>query len=165
MASPLIVHISRRILRQLQLGKGMFFDAEMMDELAACGIWDLAHQKAAELQKAEADRRRQEREEQREAAREGHGGARSRRGVFGRSIRPSQRGAVAADADDQDLEGDLRKERAREDVNQVIARVRRNLRMPPRHSSVSAHDEVQQSSERTHSKSKSNVVELASRKA
>lgn len=46
MASSKIVEISRRITRQLDLGKGMFFDADALAVLTECGAVELI-QKAA----------------------------------------------------------------------------------------------------------------------
>lgn len=57
MASSQIVEISRRITRQLDLGKGMFFDADMLRVLAECGAVEL-------IQKVTSDHLRERAAEQ-----------------------------------------------------------------------------------------------------
>lgn len=52
-----LLHIARRISRQLALGRGMMFDAEQLDLLAAIGVNDLIQAKAAEAVKAQAQAR------------------------------------------------------------------------------------------------------------
>lgn len=72
--SALIVEISRRVLRQLHLGKGMFFDSQMLSELAECGALDAIQNGATEHLRARAAERRAQ-DEEREAERRGLAGA------------------------------------------------------------------------------------------
>ena len=61
--SALTVQLSRRITRQLDLGKGMFFDADAMGVLAECGALDLIQKRASDYLKARVAARREACEE------------------------------------------------------------------------------------------------------
>lgn len=70
MKSSLIVEISRRATRALDLGKGMFFDADAMAVLAGCGALDAMQSAASEYLKERASERLEARHSaQRSAAR------------------------------------------------------------------------------------------------
>jgi hypothetical protein len=62
MASSLIIELSRRITRQLDLGKGMFFDADAMAVLAECGALELIQKAAADHLRERAAERLKARE-------------------------------------------------------------------------------------------------------
>lgn len=59
--AELIVPLARRVSRQLELGKGMFFQPEALAELARCGVVEMMSRVAAESQREDAIRFRKER--------------------------------------------------------------------------------------------------------
>ena len=125
--SGLIVQLSRRISRQLELGKGMFFDSAAMEEMAAAGVWDVAHKCAGDRQREEAVRRRAE-SEAREAERYGQP-AISRGATPGERRTFARRRAHGLHLVDPD-QGQWAQRPAEDDVSEVLARVRRKLGMP-----------------------------------
>ena len=107
--SALVVQLSRRVSRQLELGKGMFFDAAALDALAECGAWDHVHKAAGEYQRDEAAKRRVEREE-REAERSPNrrGATPGERRTFSRGQDPGLR-LVAPGEDVSELSQQVRR--------------------------------------------------------
>lgn len=53
-----IIDLARKINRQLQLGRGMFIDADALAHLAAIGVIDIIQHKATEALRSLCDARR-----------------------------------------------------------------------------------------------------------
>jgi hypothetical protein len=83
MKTSLVVEISRRATRALDLGKGMFFDSEAMCVLAECGALDAIQSAASQHLKERASERLEARTSQRSAARRDH-----TRPATGKSFQP-----------------------------------------------------------------------------
>jgi len=130
MASSLIVELSQRVTRTLDLGKGMFFDADAMAVLVECGAFELIQKAAAEhLKERIADRQREpaaaagEPDDYQEPA--GHRNRGPGHKPFGGSSARKPRSIGAS----------TEFESADESGKEVLARVRRKLENPPTKSS------------------------------
>jgi hypothetical protein len=125
MPSSLIVEVSRRATRALDLGKGMFFDADAMAVLAECGALDAIQSASSQYLKERAAERLEERSTaRRSVARRNFAPAEVEAKPFQIRRRPDLR-LVGAEAGRNELP-------PREDEAELLARVKRKLTAPPR---------------------------------